>query len=84
MELDPHTTDISAWKAGIVQHILQTGHFTDIVNNDAEVAANRGTTRLSILHLPIAGRSFYEQVMAAGDDFDTTRALVEEVVDNLT
>jgi hypothetical protein len=37
-------------------------------------------SQLSILHLPISGRRFYEQVMAAGDDRDATHALVNEIV----
>jgi hypothetical protein len=40
--------------------------------------------RLSVLHLPISGRRFYEQVMAAGDDVGATRALVDEVVADIT
>jgi len=56
----------------------------DVITNDAEVAGNRANMRLSVLHLPISGRSFYEQVMAAGDDHDATLALVNEIVADIT
>jgi hypothetical protein len=40
--------------------------------------------RLSILHLHIGGRSFYQQVMAAGTDGPATKSLVDEIVRNIS
>lgn len=84
MELGPqHPPTIGEHKANIA-HLLVQSAFTDVINNDAEVAGNRANMRLSVLHLPIGGRRFYELVMAAGDDRDTTLALVNEIVAAIT
>ena len=83
MELDDFTPSIRELKANIAAVLVQSA-FTDVINNDAEVAGNRANMRLSVLHLPISGRRFYEQVMAAGDDRDATLALVNEIVAAIT
>jgi hypothetical protein len=83
MELHPLTRDIAAHKANIAA-VLVGDAFRDVVNDDQEVAGNRGGMRLAILHLPISGRTFYEQVIAVGDDFDATRALVNGIVSEIS
>lgn len=83
MQLDPQTGDIGQLKANIVP-VLTSSAFTDVINNDLEIAGNRAGMRLSILHLPIEGRSFYQQVMAAGTDGAATQALVDEIVRSIS
>ena len=83
MELDALTPSIRELKANIAAVLVQSA-FLNVVNTDAEVAGNRANMRLSVLHLPISGRRFYEQVMAAGDDVGATQALVNEVVGDIT
>ena len=78
-----HPPTIGEHKANIAQVLIQSA-FTNVINNDAEVAGNRANMRLSILHLPISGRRFYEQVMAAGDNRNATQALVNEIVAAIT
>jgi hypothetical protein len=50
------------------------------VNTPGEVAGNRGDVRLSVLHLFIGGRSFFELVMAGGEAGDVTLGAVNDVV----
>ena len=79
MELDDFTGSVADLKANIAALLTQSA-FTHVINNDGEVAGNRAGMRLSVLHLPLGDRRYYEQVMAAGDDRDATQALVNEVV----
>ncbi len=83
MELDPHLGGIGEHKANIVP-VLTNSQFTNVINNEGEVAGNRAGMRLSILHLHIGGRSYYQQVMAAGSDGPATQALVDEIVGNIS
>ncbi|GAB2664326.1 hypothetical protein [Nocardia goodfellowii] len=84
MQLGPaHPPTIAEHKANIAQ-VLHQSAFSDVITNDAEVAGNRGTMRLSILHLPISDGRFYEQVMAAGEDRDATLGLVNEIFTAIT
>jgi hypothetical protein len=64
---------------GIIANEMEQGGFTDVINNESEVAGNRNGIRLSVLHLFIGGRSFFQQVMAAGDDADATLGLVNDM-----
>jgi hypothetical protein len=69
---------------GVIANELQQSGFTDVVNTQGEVAGNRGGgVRLSVLHLPIAGRSFWQIVMAGGDAADVTQGAVNEVVNRI-
>ncbi|MFE9581239.1 hypothetical protein ACFYO1_33035 [Nocardia sp. NPDC006044] len=70
--------DINDLKASIVPVLVQNA-FNHVVNTEGEVAGNRGAIRLSIGYLPIAGRDFYQQVIAAGDNADVTLAVVEDI-----
>ncbi|MFI6996707.1 hypothetical protein [Nocardia sp. NPDC050175] len=70
--------DINDLKASIVPVLVQS-HFDHVVNTDGEVAGNRGPIRLSVVYLPIAGREFYQQIIAAGDDADVTLGVVEDI-----
>ncbi len=83
MELDPMYGGIGELKANIVP-VLTSGAFSNVINTGAEIAGNRAGMRLSILHLHIGGRSYYQQVMAAGSDGTTTKALVDEIVRSIT
>ena len=69
---------------GVIANELRQAGFTDVVNTQAEVAGNRsGGVRLSVLHLPIVGRSFWQIVMAGGDTADITQGAVNEVVNRI-
>jgi hypothetical protein len=70
--------DINDLKADIVPVLVQN-HFDNVVNNEGEVAGNRGPIRLSVVHLLIGGRDFYQQVIAAGEDSDVTLSVVEDI-----
>ena len=79
MVLGPATEDIGEWK-GLVADVLRQSGFVDVVNTPGEVAGNRGDVRLSVLHLFIGGRSFFELVMAGGEAGDATQGAVNDVV----
>ncbi len=68
---------------GVIADMLRNSGFTDVVNTPGEVAGNRSNVRLSVLHLFIGGRSFYEIVMAGGDTGDVTLGTVNEVVNKI-
>jgi hypothetical protein len=70
----------------VIANTLKQDGFTDVVNTQSEVAANRGGVRVSILHLHIADRNFWQVFMAAGDTAATQSTLNEVVnrVENLT
>jgi hypothetical protein len=57
--------------------------FTDVVDSPSEVAGNRNGVRVSILHLPISGRSFWQVFMAGGDTVSNTQQTLNEVVDKV-
>ena len=69
----------------MIANTLKQDGFTDVVNTQSEVAANRGGVRVSILHLHIADRNFWQVFMAAGDTAATQSTLNEVVnkVENL-
>jgi len=71
---------------GVVANTLKEDGFTDVVNTQSEVAGNRGGVRVSILHLHIADRNFWQVFMAGGDTAATQSTLNEVVnrVENLT
>jgi hypothetical protein len=79
MELSDALGGVGELKNVIANELRRSG-FTDVINNEGEVAGNRSGTRLSVLHLHIGNRSFYQQVMAAGDDGNITSGAVNEVV----
>ena len=69
----------------MIANTLKQDGFTDVVNTQSEVAANRGGVRVSILHLHIADRNFWQVFMASGDTAATQSTLNEVVnkVENL-
>ena len=79
MVLSEALGSIGELKNVIANELTKSG-FTDVINDQAEVAGNRNGMRLSVLHLLIGNRNFYQQVMAAGDDGNATLGLVNEVV----
>jgi hypothetical protein len=79
MELSNAMGGIGELKGVIADELRKIG-FTDVVNTQAEVAGNRSGMRLSVLHLHIGNRSFFQQVMAAGDERDATLRSVNDVV----
>jgi hypothetical protein len=79
MELSEALGSVGELKNVIANELKESG-FTDVIDNEAEVAGNRNGMRLSVLHLFIGNRSFYQQVMAAGTDHDPTLGLVNEIV----
>jgi hypothetical protein len=83
MDLSEALGSVGELKNVIANELRQAG-FTDVVDTQAEVAGNRGGgVRLSVLHLPIAGRSFYQIVMAGGDAADVTLGAVNEIVNRI-
>ncbi|MEU0189151.1 hypothetical protein ABZ250_04655 [Streptomyces afghaniensis] len=79
MELSEALANIGELK-GVIANLLKERGLTDVVNTQGEVAGNKGDIRLSVLHLHIANRSFYQQVIAAGNDSDITLRVVEDIV----
>jgi hypothetical protein len=82
MVLSEALQDIGELKTSIAGLLGGSG-FTDVVNTSGEVAGNRGDVRLSVLHLFIGGRSFFELVMAGGETGDVTLGAVNEVVNKI-
>jgi hypothetical protein len=82
MELSEALGSIGELK-GVIDDALRQIGFSDVVNNQSEVAGNRNGVRVSILHLHIADRSFYQVFMAAGDTGDVTQGTINEVVNKV-
>ena len=80
MDLNEALANIGELKNVIANELRGKG-FTDVVDTQAEVAGNRSGVRVSVLHLFIGGRSFWQVVMAGGDAANTTQETVNEVVD---
>ena len=78
-ELNPALGSVGELKNVIANELKKNG-FTDVIDNQAEVAGNRTGVRLSVLYLPIDGRNFWQVVMAGGDAGDVTLASVNQVV----
>ena len=68
---------------GVIANALRGKGFTDVVDTQLEVAGNRSGVRVSVLHLSIGGRSFWQVVMAGGDAADVTQRTVNEVVQTI-
>jgi hypothetical protein len=70
---------------GVIANTLKQDGFTDVVNTPTEVAGNRGGVRVSIQHLHIVDRNFWQVFVAAGDTNATLPTLNEVVnkVENL-
>jgi hypothetical protein len=79
MELSSALGSVLELKGSVANALRQSG-FTDVVHTEGEVAGNRNAVRLSVIYLPIAGRSFWQVVMAAGDAADITNGAVNEIV----
>jgi hypothetical protein len=79
----PETMDAISQLKVVIANELRLAGLTDVVNTPGEVAGNRAGVRLSVLHLPIAGRSFWQIVMAGGDAVDPTRQAVDDVVQRI-
>jgi hypothetical protein len=78
-ELSPALGSIGELKNVIANELKKNG-FTDVIDDQAEVAGNRSGVRLSVLYLPIQGRTFWQVVMAGGDTHDGTLGSVNQVV----
>jgi hypothetical protein len=81
MELSQALGNVGELK-GVIANLLKENGFTDVVNTE-EVAGNKGDIRLSILHLHIGNRSFYQQVIAAGDNSNITLGVVEDILNKV-
>jgi hypothetical protein len=79
MELSAALTNVGELK-GVIADMLKKDGFTDVVNTRSEVAGNRSGLRLSVLHLHISDRSFWQLVMAGGDTGNVTKSAVDEVM----
>jgi len=78
-ELNPTVGSVGELK-NVIANALKSNGFTDVIDNPAEVAGNRSGVRLSVLHLQIDGRNFWQVVMAGGDTHDGTLGAVNQVV----
>ncbi|WP_344021293.1 hypothetical protein [Streptomyces luteireticuli] len=65
-----------------VHIVLDNLGFQNVVSND-EVAGDLADIRLSVVHLPISDRTFYQQVIAAGDSHDGTVNTVNAVLNQI-
>lgn len=87
-ELNPSLGSIGELKNVIAHSVLEARGFGEVVDTAGEVAGNRNTCRVSILHLPIADRSFWRVVACVCDEgFDPAKASVDEIfgaIDGLT
>jgi hypothetical protein len=82
MDLSDALANVGELKNVIFNELKGSG-FTDVVNTPSEVAGNRNGVRVSILHLPISGRSFWQVFMAGGDAGDVTQETINEVVNKV-
>jgi len=78
MVLSEALASIGEYK-GVIANTLKQDGFTDVVNTPSEVAGNRNGVRVSILHLHIADRKFWQVFMVAGDGANTQPTLNEVV-----
>ncbi len=81
-ELSQALANVGELKSSIAEALRKTG-FTDVVHTQTEVAGNRSGVRVSIQHLLIGGRNFWEVVVAAGDALNATQATINEVVQTI-
>jgi hypothetical protein len=79
MGLNPALQNIGEFKLAIFDELQRNG-FADIANTASEVAGTRNGVRVSILHLFIANRDFWQVFMAGGDTAETTLGTLNEVV----
>jgi hypothetical protein len=82
LELNPALGSIGELKNVILHSVLEAKGFTNLVNS-TEVAGDKpGGIRVSVLHLPIAGREFWRVIACIADaSFETARATMDEVGD---
>jgi hypothetical protein len=81
MQLSQALANVGELK-GVIANTLKQDGFTDVVNTQSEVAGNRGGVRVSILHLHIVDRGFW-QVFMAGGDTAATQTTLNEVVNKV-
>ena len=82
-ELNPNVGSIGELKNVILHSVFEAHGFTDLVNNQGEVAGNKpGGIRVSVVYLFIGGREFWRVVAGIADaGFPTASASVNEVAD---
>ncbi|NYE74567.1 hypothetical protein BKA15_005896 [Microlunatus parietis] len=84
MELGPNYQELWQLKSNIQAYLNNLDvRFTDVINNDQEVAGNLADMRVSILHLHIGGRGYFEQVIASGTDVSQTRGIVDRIANDI-
>ncbi len=66
-------------KSVIAGRLGQIG-FANVHSDNLEVAGGKNGCWISIAHFHIAERQYWEVVMGSGDNVDTTRGTVNEVV----
>ncbi|WIM92769.1 hypothetical protein ACTOB_004724 [Actinoplanes oblitus] len=68
----------------VIANELRQAGFSDVVTNQFEVAGNHsGGIRLSVAHLPVGGRRFWQVVMAGGDGGDLTLRTVNDIANRI-
>jgi hypothetical protein len=81
-ELSEALANIGELKNVISHSVLEEKGFTNVVHTPSEVAGDRNGCRVSILHLHIADRNFWQVVMCSCDGGShKANAMVGEVVD---
>ncbi len=80
--LTPGTGSIGALKIVIANELQQSG-FSNVRRSELDVSGGKNSVFVSIAHFHIDGPSFWEVVMASGDNGDVTKNTVGEVVDKL-
>jgi hypothetical protein len=79
-ELNPALANIGELKNVIFHSVLREGGFSDVVNTPGEVAGNKNSCRISIIHLHIADRNFWRVAACVCDaGFGEASAMVDEV-----
>ena len=64
----------------VISHSLTQHGFADVRANDLEVAGGKSGCWVSIAHFAVTDRQYWEVVMSAGGDNQTTQQVRDEVV----
>ena len=80
--LDP-STQIHNLMSCNEHDLRQNWGFSDVRRSELDVTGVKNSVFVSIAHHPIDGPSFWEVVMASGDNFDVTKKTVGKVADKL-
>ena len=81
-ELSRALASIGELKNVIAHSVFEDNGFINVVHTRSEVAGDKNGCRVSILHLHIADRRFWQVVICSCDGgFDKAKSMISEVVD---